>query len=293
MPSYYLPREKKGLSLNMILALVVGIVLLIALVVVVLLLMNRETPTVPIQQPIVEQPITNTPVTPTPNPQIQPEPIPVEIVPVVVLPEPKTIPMPVDTDTDQDGLTDVEEQLFLTSAAVPDTDGDSFLDGNEVKSLYDPATPGALLEVSPQVKLARNESFGYQLMVPVLWTASKTKADGTQFVIRPSTGTESFTLEVFTNENRESILQWYQSQTNRTDVTSFINFSNEAGWEGIQTTDHTLVIATLDDGGPGSRAFVFVMYYDAGQETVLRYRSVWDMMTNSLAPLISPIPTNL
>lgn len=291
MPSYYLPREKKSLSLNMILAIIVGIIVVIALVVVAVLLMNRDT-AVPVQQPVVQQPETPAPATTTPTPQVQPEPTPITQTPALILPEPRLVPLPTDTDTDQDGLTDVEEQLFLTSAAVPDTDTDNFLDGNEVKDLYDPATPRALLEVSPQVKLARNETFGYQLMVPVLWTASKTKSDGSQFIVRPSQGSESFSIEVYINEDRQSVTEWYQRQNSRADLTRFINFSNEAGWEGIQTTDHSLVITTLDDGGPGARAFVFVMYYDPGQESVLRYGSVWDMMTNSLAPLISPIPVN-
>jgi hypothetical protein len=67
------------------------------------------------------------------------------------------------------------------------------------------------------------------------------------------------------------------------DLTKFVAFSNEASWTGLQTADHTLVFATFDDKGPGSRAYIFVMQYDPGQETVLRYSAIWDMMTASLA----------
>ena len=43
MPAYYLPREKKGLSLTALLAIIVGVVVLISLVVVAVLLMNRDS----------------------------------------------------------------------------------------------------------------------------------------------------------------------------------------------------------------------------------------------------------
>lgn len=291
MPAYYLPRGKKGLSLTALLAIIVGVVVLISLVVVAVLLMNRDSAPAVTPQPIVQEPA---PVT-TPTPQVTPEPVaepePTPTVPAIVLPTLSAVPLPGDTDTDQDGLTDVEELIFLTSAAVPDTDTDSFLDGNEVKSLYDPATPRALLEVSPQVKLARNESFGYQLLIPTAWSAAKNTADGSQFMVRPGEGGESFRIDVYVNDDRATVAEWYQRQAVSADLTQFVNFSNEAGFNGIQSSDHTIIIAALDDSGPGSRAFIFVMHYDAGQEPVLRYRSIWDMIANSLAPIVAPIPS--
>jgi hypothetical protein len=41
-------------------------------------------------------------------------------------------------DSDQDGLSDEEEKLYGTNPANPDTDGDSYSDGTEVRSGYDP-----------------------------------------------------------------------------------------------------------------------------------------------------------
>jgi hypothetical protein len=48
-----------------------------------------------------------------------------------------------DKDTDDDGLTDLEELYqFETDPTLPDTDGDSYPDGTEVRHGYNPLGPG-------------------------------------------------------------------------------------------------------------------------------------------------------
>ena len=47
-----------------------------------------------------------------------------------------------DNDSDQDGLTNREESYWNTDFQNPDTDGDGFLDGEEVASGHDPSKPG-------------------------------------------------------------------------------------------------------------------------------------------------------
>jgi len=49
---------------------------------------------------------------------------------------------PNDDDTDHDGLSDKEEVgTYLTNPLVADSDGDTFLDGVEVRGGYDPLSP--------------------------------------------------------------------------------------------------------------------------------------------------------
>lgn len=49
-------------------------------------------------------------------------------------------------DTDNDGLSDYEEvYIYLTDPLNPDTDGDTYLDGTEVESGYDPRVVGGKL----------------------------------------------------------------------------------------------------------------------------------------------------
>lgn len=47
-----------------------------------------------------------------------------------------------DIDADHDGLTNKEESYWNTDFQNPDTDGDGFLDGEEVASGHDPLKPG-------------------------------------------------------------------------------------------------------------------------------------------------------
>ncbi|KKR02608.1 MAG: hypothetical protein UT29_C0001G0088 [Candidatus Yanofskybacteria bacterium GW2011_GWA1_39_13] len=47
----------------------------------------------------------------------------------------------VDADTDKDGLTNRDESYWNTDFQNPDTDGDGFLDGEEVSSGHDPLIP--------------------------------------------------------------------------------------------------------------------------------------------------------
>lgn len=47
-------------------------------------------------------------------------------------------------DPDEDGLTNAEEARYGTDPTNPDTDGDSFLDGEEIENDYNPLGPGRL-----------------------------------------------------------------------------------------------------------------------------------------------------
>lgn len=63
-----------------------------------------------------------------------------------------------DNDHDNDGLNDRDELRFKTSIVNPDTDGDTYLDGEEVKNGYDPLQAGKiLLEKRIEVNTAKQE----------------------------------------------------------------------------------------------------------------------------------------
>ena len=61
----------------------------------------------------------------------------------------KIVPPPIydnseiKNDSDGDGLSDVLEDVYKTDKNNPDTDGDGYLDGNEVENGYDPLVPGS------------------------------------------------------------------------------------------------------------------------------------------------------
>lgn len=57
---------------------------------------------------------------------------------------------PILIDTDQDGLNDNDEVLvYMTDPLMPDTDGDTFLDGQEVQNGYNPRGAGKLEAAKP------------------------------------------------------------------------------------------------------------------------------------------------
>lgn len=51
--------------------------------------------------------------------------------------------LPIEDDTDQDGLSNTDESYWNTDFKNPDTDGDGFLDGEEVASGFDPREPSS------------------------------------------------------------------------------------------------------------------------------------------------------
>jgi len=299
MPTYYLPKAtKSGMSQKKILLIIAGVILVLIVVIFSVILLQSNQTTTNIATPT--SPVPETPVVTPPEvePEIQPEPEepiieePEIIEPETLLPELAIATAQVSTDTDQDGLTDAEEALFLTSPAVPDTDQDSFLDGPELTNLYDPATPGALIEISPQVKIARNNARGYQLLIPTSWTSSLAIPNGDEFIIQPTDGTETFEIEMVENPERLSPVQWYQQQDSSADLSVFNSFENEAGWNGIRSQDGRVVIATFGSTGVGSRAFIFIMHYEPGVDSVLRYPSIWSMMLQSLSVLEEEVPAS-
>lgn len=56
-------------------------------------------------------------------------------------------------DSDQDGLTDQEEKLYKTDPNNPDTDGDGYSDGAEVRAGYDPTIPAPGDKIGANISL--------------------------------------------------------------------------------------------------------------------------------------------
>src|SRR3989344_3574578 len=56
---------------------------------------------------------------------------------------PKPLPLGIDVDADQDGLSNQDESYWNTDFQNPDSDGDGFLDGEEVASGFDPREPSS------------------------------------------------------------------------------------------------------------------------------------------------------
>lgn len=79
-------------------------------------------------------------------------------------------------DSDQDGLSDAEEKAYGTDPQNSDTDGDSYSDGVEVKSGYDPLKP------APGDKLVQEETATVSAPAPTVLGATTDEDNLTQKV---------------------------------------------------------------------------------------------------------------
>jgi hypothetical protein len=119
-----------------------------------------------VEEPVLEEPVV---VVETPDPVIEE--------PVVIEPE-------LSKDSDSDGLTDIEEKMYGTDYRNPDTDGDTFLDGNEVFHRYDPLgiAPSTLLDTGA-VKVFSEETLPFTVYYPATWKATSVLTKNTVQII--------------------------------------------------------------------------------------------------------------
>ncbi|MBU1907512.1 fibronectin type III domain-containing protein, partial [Patescibacteria group bacterium] len=194
-------------------------------------------------------------------------------------PEKPTLP-PAGLDSDSDGITDLEETLFGTDVRNPDTDGDGFLDGNEVFHLYNPAgnAPVRLLD-SALVKV-ESAPVGYLLSIPTAWTITLNTVDGTRAVIDSKHG-ETFVLSVESNPDKKPIVDWYLEKYPEFTAADVLQYRSKGGYTGIIGAD---ILSTFIPWGDK----VFVLTYDLNGEPFINYRTTYAMILNSL--VLSGLP---
>ena len=198
-------------------------------------------------------------------------------------PEQPKLP-PAGLDSDSDGLSDLEEALFHSDPHSPDTDKDSFLDGNEVFHLYNPAGGGnALLIDSGLVKVLASPA-GWSMYVPTAWKTSL-NGDGTVATIETGHG-ETFVLSVLRNDARQTLMDWYL--TNHPGVLSsqVALIETKSGLKGIESTDLLTTYFAWGDQG------ILSFEYKLNDQSFVNFRTTYEMMKNALifkhAPVLPP-----
>lgn len=198
----------------------------------------------------------------------------------VALPE-TTIPL-LGIDSDQDGLTDNEERLYSTDALKEDTDTDTYLDGEEIKNLYDPIrSEQSRLDVSGLVNTYTNQTFQYSLLYPSSWVAKSTDPTTDREVMLSSATGEFFTITVVDNPNRLSPVDWYASQAAPGSDTSRLQSFTYETWSGVMTTDSQTVYVTRNNGTMEKQTLLYVLKYNLNTENELNFISTMQMMLRS------------
>lgn len=249
----------------------IGVLLVLGLFVFVYFRFVKPAPVEPVPVPVVVEP------PPTPPVVIEP---PVTPPPTAVVTSPFPEVARPGTDSDSDGLTDIEEQMIYgTDPRLPDTDGDGFLDGNEVFHLYNPTgiAPGTLLAAGlaalyePLVAVSGIPSL-YTVLYPKVWSVTVPPEGSSDAVFVATTG-ESITLSVQTKTiPTQSLADWYVAQTLPAGDRSF---TTKGGLTALSSEDQLTV--WID-----ARGAVIVLHYDTGIKGVIDYLQTFKMMQNSL-----------
>lgn len=206
---------------------------------------------------------------------------PVEIEEIVVQEPEITSPTP-GLDTDSDGLTDEEESLYGTDYRNPDTDADTFLDGNEVFHRYDPLgfSPSTLLDTgSVSIYSSAETDNSFAMHYPKTWLVQSVYDPGTDItseVTFSSQTTSRIILLVKVKDKEESFETWY-----RENALDDVNYSvllpklSKGGFAGYMSSDKLVTYLDLDER-------VFIFQYDVGEEKTIQFLQTFQMMVNSL-----------
>lgn len=202
---------------------------------------------------------------PAPQPEPEPEPEPV--------PEPEPARPISGADTDSDGLTNVEELLYGTDFRNPDSDGDTYLDGNEVFHRFDPRglAPSTLLDTGA-VRVLESVELPFSMFYPTSWNPVSTPASQ-RVVFRSSTGAGVNVL--WQDKTADQTLEaWYEAQVDEVDVSRLQPTVTKEGYQALIGPDERVMYLEA-----GTR--VYTLIYDLGDATSIEFLQTFKMMANS------------
>jgi flagellar basal body-associated protein FliL len=180
-------------------------------------------------------------------------------------------------DSDADKLTDVEEDLYQIERRTPDTDGDGYLDGDEIISGYNPKVAGgAKLETSGLVNQYSNPVFNYEVLYPTSWLARP--EDQSLQVVLFMTSTEEFMkISVEDNAEKLDLVNWYLRLSPGADLNLLEKKTTAKGYDALVSPDK-LTYYILD---PNTQDKVYVLTYNIGSLSQINFLSTFQMMVNS------------
>jgi hypothetical protein len=101
----------------------------------------------------------------------------------------------------------VEEAIYQSNPKQPDTDGDGYLDGEEVINGYSPLAAGKTLLQSGLVKVYTNAKYGFTVNYPASFTVEESE-DGSVVSFQQGEN-ETITLQRQDNPDGLSAAAWY------------------------------------------------------------------------------------
>jgi hypothetical protein len=214
------------------------------------------------------------------------EPVVEEVKAPVVKEEPKVVEPVVEEpvepklskDSDSDGLSDIEERMYGTEYRNPDTDSDTFLDGNEVFHRYDPlgVAPSTLLDTGA-VKVFSEETLPFTVYYPTTWKATPELSKNT--VTFKSSNVASVIVVWSPKDADLTVEDWIVKNVEDVQLKTLQASYTKEGYYTLRSADD--LVAYIDLG-----TSVYVMTYDLATSKEISYTQTFAMMVNSLT--VSP-----
>ncbi|MDD5040358.1 MAG: hypothetical protein PHY34_04385 [Patescibacteria group bacterium] len=179
-------------------------------------------------------------------------------------------------DTDLDGLTDIEEAIYGTSLNNPDTDQDTYSDGHEVLSGYNPNGTGKLENYST-VRRYLNDQYGYALLYPASWDPAEDPITaGGRMFSAPNGEFVEVTIE--SNPARISARDWYLTKSPGVVASQVLSVANwDKTLSGVKSVDGKTVYYTRNDS-------VYVITYSTTVLSEANYAATFEMLYKSFEP---------
>lgn len=179
------------------------------------------------------------------------------------------------TDTDSDGLTDIEERLYGTDERDPDSDEDTFLDGNEVFHGYHPLgnAPSTLLDTGA-VKVLDEPTYAYTMYYPSTWSVALARDTSSVTFKSARQAGVSATWKEKEGPN-ETLAEWFAREESTLSISDMTEMMTKNGYQTLSTSDDRTTYIDLGDA-------VLVLVYDLGDKTQIEYLQTFQMMVNSV-----------
>lgn len=175
-------------------------------------------------------------------------------------------------DSDGDQLTDIEENIYQTSSALADTDGDGFTDATEILNFYDPTTQDGRLIDSGLIDVYQNDEFNYSLLYPQAWVVRSLTVDKKEVIFTSSTG-EFIETIVQDNPLMLSAYNWYLN-LNPTVEASEISSLIIDGLPAIQTPNGLTAYLAV-----GTK--IYAITYNIGTGNQMNFQTTYQLFLKS------------
>lgn len=177
------------------------------------------------------------------------------------------------TDSDNDYLTDLEENFYQTDPAKADSDGDTYLDGVEVRNLYNPLAAESRLNETELILTYTNESYNYSVYYLKDWVVSAINNNNSEVMFTSSLG-EFISILVQDNPIGLSSMDWYKQYLPVNFDFSALETVNISGLPAVKSVDglHTYLAF-------GTK--IYIINYNLGTNQEKVFETTYKMLLKS------------